>query len=122
KPMKRRRLVLFASWWARTWRHGLPCVGLIVLLGSFTFLIAPDDEFTPGPHNAGPGTLAVAGPPMVVVDPGHGGIDEGTKYYGLAEKDMTLDVAGRLQQLLNHAHVATVLTRHEDVYVSLPER
>src|SRR5581483_2776972 len=40
----------------------------------------------------------------------------------LAEKDMTLDVAGRLQQLLNHAHVATVLTRHEDVYVSLPER
>jgi N-acetylmuramoyl-L-alanine amidase len=103
------------------WRQGLPCVGLVVLLGSLTFIIAPDPEFMPGAHGITRGA-PLNGPPTVVLDPGHGGIDDGTKYYGLAEKDMTLDVAGRVQQLLNHAHVANVLTRTSDVYVSLPRR
>jgi N-acetylmuramoyl-L-alanine amidase len=59
---------------------------------------------------------------MVVIDPGHGGIDDGTKYYGLAEKDVTLDVAQRLERILKSMQVDTVLTRHDDVYVPLPER
>jgi N-acetylmuramoyl-L-alanine amidase len=59
---------------------------------------------------------------MVVIDPGHGGIDDGTKYYGLAEKDVTLDVAQRLERVLKGLRVETVLTRRDDVYVSLPER
>lgn len=91
-------------------------MGLIVLLGSFTFMIAPDDNF--GGHKV----LPANGPPTVVIDPGHGGIDEGTKYYGLAEKDVTLDVAERLERVLKDIGVNTVLTRRDDVYVSLPER
>jgi len=66
--------------------------------------------------------LPANGPPTVVIDPGHGGIDEGTKWYGLAEKDVTLDVAQRLERLLKGTPVQTVLTRRDDVYVSLPDR
>ena len=102
-------------------RHGMPCVGLIVFMGCCTFLIGPDDNFSPtttDQHRP----IAVEGPPMVVIDPGHGGIDDGTKYYGLAEKDVTLDVAERLERILKTMHVDTTLTRRDDVYVSLPDR
>jgi N-acetylmuramoyl-L-alanine amidase len=58
----------------------------------------------------------------VVIDPGHGGIDDGTKYFGLAEKTVTLDVGQRLERILKGLGVATVMTRRQDVYVSLPER
>jgi N-acetylmuramoyl-L-alanine amidase len=115
----------FAPLGARALRQGLPCVGLIVFLGCFTFLIAPDQELLPGhgvPFRETRTLLPENGPPTVVIDPGHGGIDDGTKYFGLAEKDVTLDVAQRLERLLKSLHVETVLTRHDDVYVSLPDR
>jgi N-acetylmuramoyl-L-alanine amidase len=117
----------------------MPCVGLIVFLGCFSFIVAPDDNFVPVPEHSGsasasaspvtsgtqalvPKMLPGQGPATVVIDPGHGGIDDGTKYFGLAEKTVTLAVAQRLQQILDAQHVKTVLTRKEDVYVSLPER
>jgi len=107
----------------RVLRHGMPCVGLIVFLGSFTFLIAPDDDLMPGLDGASRRkSLPPDGPPMVVIDPGHGGIDEGTKYFGLAEKDVALDVGQRLERVLKSMHVATTMTRRDDVYVPLPER
>jgi N-acetylmuramoyl-L-alanine amidase len=114
-------------------------VGLIVFMGYFSFLVTPDDNFVPPPHPAQGSRLtgkelALAttpdeappmpgsGPPTVVIDPGHGGIDDGTKYFGLAEKDVTLDVGQRLRDILKGLGVATVLTRTDDVYVSLPAR
>jgi N-acetylmuramoyl-L-alanine amidase len=139
-----------ASFGARAFEHGLPCVGLIVFMGCFSFVIAPDDNFVPPrPHPvAQQGTVAPgkpgaqpapavaeatpvpaeptvvpgAGPPTVVIDPGHGGIDDGTKYFGLAEKNVTLDVGERLEKILEGLKVRTVLTRRDDVYVSLPKR
>jgi N-acetylmuramoyl-L-alanine amidase len=115
-----------APHWARRLSQGLPCVGLIVFLGSFSFLVAPDPQFSPNPLSEKdlqavqpvPGN----GPPTVVIDPGHGGIDDGTKYFGLAEKNMTLDVAQRLDSLLKGLGVNTLMTRTDDVYVSLPRR
>ena len=107
----------------------MPCVGLIVVLGCFTFVVAPDDNFLPpspgAPVQAESSARAPApgqGPPTVVIDPGHGGIDDGTKYFGLAEKTMTLDVAQRLERILEADKIKAVLTRRQDVYVSLPER
>jgi N-acetylmuramoyl-L-alanine amidase len=122
-----------ASFGTRALRHGLPCVGLIVFLGTFTFIVAPDDNFVPVPdHPAAPALTGTAqimskaipgqGPATVVIDPGHGGIDDGTKYFALAEKTCTLAVAQRLQQILDAQKIKTVLTRTRDVYVSLPER
>ena len=58
----------------------------------------------------------------VVIDPGHGGNDEGTAWYHVKEKDATLAVAQRLEKLLRANGIQSVLTRNTDAYVSLDER
>jgi N-acetylmuramoyl-L-alanine amidase len=59
----------------------------------------------------------------IVIDPGHGGHDPGTPAKGLNEADLTLDIALRLEKLLQkEAGVEVVLTRRTDVYVPLEER
>ena len=58
----------------------------------------------------------------VVIDPGHGGNDEGTAWYHVREKDTTLAVAKRLEKILRKYGMKTVLTRGRDTYVSLDER
>lgn len=59
----------------------------------------------------------------IVLDPGHGGSDPGAAAgRGLWEKDLTLDVARRLRNLLQEATYEVVLTRDDDVFVSLRER
>ena len=58
----------------------------------------------------------------VVLDPGHGGHDPGAMGKGLNEADLTLDVALRLEALLQAEGLEVVLTRRTDVYVPLEER
>ncbi|MCC8190918.1 MAG: N-acetylmuramoyl-L-alanine amidase [Planctomycetes bacterium] len=58
----------------------------------------------------------------VILDPGHGGKDEGAAHHGLREKDITLDLARRTAERLRAAGVTVVLTREEDVFLSLAER
>lgn len=59
---------------------------------------------------------------IVVIDPGHGGMDSGTLKGGMIEKDLTLDVARRAERLLQARGLATMLTRADDSYVSLAAR
>jgi N-acetylmuramoyl-L-alanine amidase len=59
----------------------------------------------------------------IVIDAGHGGHDPGTLAKGLNEAQLTLDVALRLEKLLQKdPGVEVVLTRRTDVYVPLEER
>lgn len=60
----------------------------------------------------------------VVLDPGHGGHDEGTRGpTGLLEKDLVLDVALRLGALIEERLGGEVVyTRQTDEYVGLEER
>ena len=61
----------------------------------------------------------------IVVDPGHGGKDPGTvnSLLGIREKELTLDIAKRLQSMLReHAEFEIILTRNRDEYLSLEER
>lgn len=66
----------------------------------------------------------------VVVDPGHGGTDPGGTGNGLEEKDIVLDTAFRLRDLLNADTADTSgggswevdLTRESDVFVGLGAR
>ncbi|MCE0484243.1 MAG: N-acetylmuramoyl-L-alanine amidase [Methylacidiphilales bacterium] len=58
----------------------------------------------------------------VVIDPGHGGSDNGaTSRYG-AEKEYTLATAYMLEAILRQAGLKTVMTRRNDVFVDLYER
>jgi N-acetylmuramoyl-L-alanine amidase len=62
--------------------------------------------------------------PLVVLDPGHGGIDTGTKGpNGQTEKDIVLDFAKRLEEKIETAgKYRVLLTRSEDSFVPLAER
>src|SRR6266700_3308028 len=59
----------------------------------------------------------------VVIDAGHGGHDRGgIPGQRIAEKDMTLDVAQRLRNVLSASGYRVVMTRDSDVFVPLPTR
>ncbi len=66
--------------------------------------------------------LLVSAFETVVIDPGHGGGDEGTDWHHTQEKTVTLSIAKRLDNLLRDAGIHTVMTRRYDHYVSLDER
>jgi len=59
----------------------------------------------------------------VVIDAGHGGVDGGGNGRNiLAEKNVALDVAQRLQQSLRRSGLRTVMTRSDDRFVTLDQR
>ena len=58
----------------------------------------------------------------VVIDPGHGGYDPGARSGDLAEAQLVLDVAERLESKLVAEGIEVVLTRRSDVYVPLRAR
>jgi N-acetylmuramoyl-L-alanine amidase len=62
-------------------------------------------------------------PTTVVIDAGHGGHDRGgIPGQRIAEKDMTLDVAQRLRNVLSASGYRVVMTRDSDVFVPLATR
>jgi N-acetylmuramoyl-L-alanine amidase len=74
----------------------------------------------PQPVDAAVFPLAVR---KVVIDAGHGGGSTGTRTpQGTLEKDLTLDIAQRLQRLLVQQSFQVVMTRDADRDVSLKER
>ena len=78
-------------------------------------------------HNAN-GGLSIArqlglGVSRIVIDPGHGGHDPGAKGKGVSEAELVLDVALRLEKLLQKVPgVEVILTRRTDEFIQLPER
>lgn len=62
--------------------------------------------------------------PLIVIDPGHGGVDPGARgRSGTWEKDITLLQAKELRrQLLRTGRYRVLLTRQRDVFVRLRER
>lgn len=94
----------------------MPCVGLIVMGGCLSFIVAPDEQ----PYFESQTDRSAF--PVVVLDAGHGGRDDGARANGLVEKDLTLDVVNRTEKLLKQFGFQTVLTRSDDAYISLAER
>lgn len=68
--------------------------------------------------------LALATRPLVVIDPGHGGIDSGAETPGgTKEKEVVLAFAVRLQELLvASGRFDVALTREDDSFLRLEER
>ena len=73
---------------------------------------------------AGGSELPIATRPLVVIDPGHGGIDSGAETRsGIKEKDIVLAFALRLQELLvESGRFDVALTREDDTFLRLEER
>jgi N-acetylmuramoyl-L-alanine amidase len=60
---------------------------------------------------------------VIVIDAGHGGQDYGAVGpTGLAEKDVTLDIALRVEKLLLKEGFKVILTRKDDTFIPLADR
>jgi len=83
---------------------------------------------------AGPATVSAAParavepaalrPVVIVIDPGHGGIDPGAHgKNGVREKDVVLGISRELARLINQqAGMKAILTRNDDRFIELSER
>jgi len=90
----------------------------------------------PPPAAAEPGKAAVFVPPpmprpqgeapkkVVVIDPGHGGVDPGTiGIHGIYEKNITLAVGLELRKvLMKRGRYQVVMTRDRDIFIRLRQR
>ena len=88
--------------------------------------VVPPAPMAPPPKNLN-GGFSIArqlglGISRVVIDAGHGGHDPGALGKGVTEAELVLDVALRLETLLQNAGVEVVLTRRTDEFLQLQER
>jgi N-acetylmuramoyl-L-alanine amidase len=80
-------------------------------------------EHAPAAHAAPVKATPAASKPVVMIDPGHGGIDSGAMVNGLIEKDLVFDFAEALAaKLRSDARFTTVLTRTDDSFIPLSGR
>lgn len=64
-----------------------------------------------------------ASKPLIVIDPGHGGIDSGAMKWGTQEKDVVLNFGLELRrQLLESGRYRVKMTRETDVFIKLGDR
>lgn len=86
----------------------------------------PDDEWAlPQANQSGDAKPRQLGdrPLVIVLDPGHGGIDPGAENAGHLEKDLVLMFARELQEaLVRTGRYKVELTRSDDSFLSLPAR
>jgi N-acetylmuramoyl-L-alanine amidase len=74
------------------------------------------------PHTE-PSPPPPSGKPIVVIDPGHGGIDSGAIVNGSIEKELVLGFAKSVAtRLENDGKLTIVLTRQDDTFIPLSER
>ncbi len=112
-------------------RAGGGSIGSVVSTGEQTAPVtpAPIDEMGAAPGGGdqsgwkfGPrgSSYVPTNPRLIVIDPGHGGSDPGSQHGDLTEKDVTLDMAHRLRDLLVARGWQVKLTHDTDVDVYQP--
>ncbi len=109
----------------------MPSLGGLALLGGI-FLAGPEPQPTQLPSTGLPRSeiwtpprIAAVHPKLmrIVLDPGHGGHDPGAEAGHLNEAAIVLDVATRLEaRLRTHTGIEVVMTRRDDVFLSLEAR
>ncbi len=58
----------------------------------------------------------------LILDAGHGGKDSGAMRNGVQEKDLTLDLAQRVERIARAQGFGTIMTRRSDEWISLGNR
>lgn len=59
---------------------------------------------------------------VVYIDPGHGGSDPGASGNGIIEKELNLQLALKVRDKLQSQGIEVIMSRENDIYVSLQER
>jgi N-acetylmuramoyl-L-alanine amidase len=130
---------ILTTGWTRRFPAGAPINGAMIARASApeepvkAVIVAPAPTAPPIPSAPLPSTsvaggLSIArqlglGVSRIVIDPGHGGHDPGAKGKGVTEAELVLDIALRVEKLLEKvAGVEVILTRRTDDFIPLPER
>jgi N-acetylmuramoyl-L-alanine amidase len=102
------------------------------LLRSFVFVLAgiaccsagknPSYHGVQGSFEASNDVSANALKPLVIIDPGHGGTDEGAKVNTFMEKKLALTTALLTKKHLEELGYRVMMTRSRDVYLPLQRR
>lgn len=58
----------------------------------------------------------------IVLDAGHGGKDQGTSYGDVLEKDITLEITKKTQEILKNSGYRVELTRKDDTFINIHKR
>src|SRR6476660_2431976 len=104
-------------------RNVLGIAGLLLMIASLVWISFYQEKRPAVYRESKPAQPQTSKPfDVVVLDPGHGGEDSGAMCGGVMEKDLTLDIARRVDRLLDSEGVATLMTRLGDSYVSLADR
>ncbi len=96
----------------------------LALLAALCLVPPAEPQVPPSlPVPSGEGVAAPARKILVVIDPGHGGLDPGARGpTGLIEKDLTLQYARAMQSQLEQFGIVAALTRDADENPSLDDR
>jgi len=90
----------------------------LVLAAAAAALFLCSCESAGGRYGPGAGSFDT-----VIVDAGHGGHDRGAKScFGAPEKDLTLDTARRLADVLRRSGFTVIETRRDDRFITLGKR
>ena len=77
----------------------------------------------PKPAESPRARAAKAFKPVIVIDPGHGGMDSGAQKHGTVEKDVVLAFSHALREKLEKSgHYKVLMTRDKDMFIELDER
>ena len=107
----------------RAIRNVLGVAGLLLMFASLVWISVHQEKRSPiSPQPKATQSRTPKPFAVVILDPGHGGQDSGAMCGGVMEKDLTLDVARRVDRLLDFEGVASLMTRLGDTYVSLADR
>ena len=122
----------FVAAWARRLPAAIPrstaVIQAAIAAMPTTDVAAPQTSASAVPDRNTSGGFSMArqlglGVSRIVIDPGHGGHDPGAMGNGITEADLVLDVALRVEKLLQkQPGTEVVLTRRTDDFVALPER
>jgi N-acetylmuramoyl-L-alanine amidase len=99
-----------------------PALGAARATGPVANPVAESGLFRPLPRRLSRTVLPLS-VRRIVLDPGHGGEQPGAySHSGVAEKEITLDIALRLRRLLQAARFEVLMTRETDMTLSLERR
>lgn len=109
-------------------RSGAGSIGSVVAVNEPQALVTPVPadmygQSTPAPADWKYGarsSYVPTNPKLIVIDPGHGGSDPGAMRHGVYEKDLALDMARRLRDVLVERGWQVQMTRDSDVDVYAP--
>lgn len=94
-------------------------IAIIAVIGGY---LKRNDIFAPEHAIATPTEQVLEKPPMVVIDPGHGGWEPGAGNGKINEKDIVLSIALEVEKLLKQKNIDYYMIRTDDTYVSLEDR